>query len=733
MANKNQQQNAIQRIWEVIKPAGLNRNALGDNIRIPLFNRGSGVKVYSPDEVLNVKIEDLYRGYLYSAIRNRANRTAQLAVENLKTVKRKGNEVAEVKEVHPYLTLIDESPSFSNNYFWKAISTYLDLAGVAYIYVLRAYSKNGNGVKGNVKEFKVLNSFNVTRVFDGDHKLQGYKESFYGMERTISPAQMIEIRNFNPFNLQEGWAMVEAAKEDQYLSQKAGVYSRNAINNNVGQRGLLTTDVILEPEDLENFKAQLEAQSGSIYAGKFLVGNGPTSLTYTDMQIDLDKLALDKINEISREKLFATAGVSKTILGIEQSGVTRETGKVQSDLFLQNQIIPQLQEAVDALNQDYKNAYPKEYAAQGIIIWVDSPLRVDREAELKDVEILKAKADTLQVLLNAGVEKQSATKLLELPDLKFSEEEVEEETVDESNQDIEETDTESTSNHIHNHHEDIELDINELDSALRPLVMAQQTSLQNEITNVQRRIIQACISKVTKNELTEDQEEQVIAKSDRNELEKELALVISSFLAFMIPLFATQTLKKRFKQFGKISNFVMDSSVRRFITDHAASSAESHLSTVIEEIYKVARQAAEEGKGRDETVSLISRKYNETVSKNQAQRIARTEANFSVASAQYHADKQFIKANNLEGQAFKRWVTRSENPCPYCQELERKTAANPIPFDKNFVNLGGKVEAEVEQKEGTAKKAYVVGYEPIGSGTLHPNCSCIYELVIINQ
>ena len=43
------------------------------------------------------------------------------------------------------------------------------------------------------------------------------------------------------------------------------------------------------------------------------------------------------------ESTLVTTGVSKTVLGIEKSGVTRDTSETQSELFVTGEIMPRLQ------------------------------------------------------------------------------------------------------------------------------------------------------------------------------------------------------------------------------------------------------------------------------------------------------------------------------------------------------------------------------------------------------
>ncbi len=726
-----QHRNRIGRIWNSLKPSFLSKNTMGE--RIATFNRGGYRRSVNLDTMVDLESTEYYKGYLYASIRTRANRTAQLAQDSLKTyINNVGQDDKESDIPHPYLKIIDSSPTFSNYYFYKAVSTFIDLTGGAYILAIRNFTpgvRDEQGVLtspakyGELKELKLLNPYNVQRVVNAQGELAGYREYREGLMRDIPAQMMIEVREFNPFNMSEGFAMVDAAKEDQYLNRQTGLFTRSAIKNNVGQRGLITSELLMEQEDFENFMNRVEKTAGEGNAGKFMFSNGSGAITYTDMQIDLDKLALSSINEISRESLFSVAGVSKTILGLEMSGVTRESGKVQSDLFTQQQTIPQLQLIADAFNQDYRNAYPDQYNKSKIELRIDSPLKTDRDAELLDAQIINTKAIAAQTLIKTGFDPAEALETVGLSEMSFTAPPVQ--TITPL------TDTAvQHADHLHDEDDPI-LKVNELAPALRQVIAGKQSTLMAEINAWQGRVLQASLQVVAKNELTSSQEDEVIDAEDRNKYENELVELIIAYYLGIVPLFASQTIKDRFREFQLSASFSMTAAIQKLIATHAGNSAKSHLDTVLTEIYNVARQAATEGKSRSEIISAIIKRYNGTISQAQATRIARTETNQSIATAQFEADKQFVAQNGLEGRVFKQWVTRSDNPCPFCMELERRTSANPIPFSENFVNLGESVQAQFENKDSTTTRTYVVGYEPIGSGTLHPNCSCIYRLIIM--
>lgn len=676
----------------------------------------SGVASTQDFELVDMQPRELYVGQLYSAIRTRANRVADLAKNHTKTRLFDDPKLDLDDEQHPYLTLINQSPTFSNTYFWKAMSTFIDLTGCSYIYVLR--NAKGNLVGASL-EFKIVNPYNLTRVVKGsDPTDYHYIETRGQLWREIPKEQLIICQSFNPFNLNDGFGMVEAAQDDHFAIKQARDYTRKAIRKNVGQRGLLTTDVILDDPKFANFVESIK--SGQ--TGDFLFGNGPNAVSYTDMQIDLDKLALDKINKISTDSIIMVSGVSKTLLGVEESGTTRDTAKVQKDLFTENHAIPQLDIVLDALNQDYKNNYQAEYLARRLELFVDSPLKVDKETELKDSQIEKTKAETATTLIDAGFQPDSVMQYLELDAmLKFEERQPRPGTQPpippKEEPDDENPDEETQQNFL-----------NQFSPGLDTVVKGHEATLANQIEVIEGQVLHAVLPKLTekfaKNQLTE--EEKVINKDDYERLERDLTLILSAFGVAMVSLFAGQTMNKRFLEFALPVQFTMNKSVNDAITANAQRAATSHMDTFVKATFEEARKAGMEGLSRAGIVSRLTTQF-PSLARTNATRIARTESYKAVNLSQYEADKQFLSQSKLTKRAYKKWRVQSANPCSYCVAMSER---EPVAFDANFLDIGDSIKAEFQQDGGTVTREYIASYESVGSGTLHPNCSCTYDLII---
>lgn len=352
--------------------------------------------------------KELYTGYPYAAINNRANKVAQLASANLKTdALKKIIDAAKAKQedvLHPYLEIIDKSVQFPNTKFWYDISTYLDLEGVYYLMAIRTVA--GDRI-GNVQEFKLLNPYNVKRIRNKETlEIGGYVEAREGLVREIPTKMIIDIRKLNPFSEDDPFAMTDAAKESQFTLKQAGDYTRHSLKNNMAAPGIISTDVLLDPQQFANFVNRVTNQE----KGLPLFGNGAGAITWDSMQIDLDKASLDNINEINRSTMMAVSGVGKTMMSIEESGTTRETAKAQKDIFVENHVMPQLQLILDALNQDYKVCYPSDYEVNKYRLLIDNPLGSDRDAELKDVDIRNQIYKVYDTLVGAGYTRILASK-----------------------------------------------------------------------------------------------------------------------------------------------------------------------------------------------------------------------------------------------------------------------------------------------------------------------------------
>lgn len=646
---------------------------------------------------VEIKDEDLYTGYFYAAIKTRANSVARVAIDNVKT------ESNIEGLIHPHLETITRSNTFSDYAFWHDISTYLDLEGVYYLLAVR--NVDGDRV-GDVQEFKMLNPYNIRRVMSADKlEVVGYVEARKGFVREIPKEMIIEIREMNPFDEDKPLAMTDAAKDTQFTLKTADDYTRQSLQHNINAPGIITTDVILPEKDFINFVDRVKGRS----SGEPIFGNGEGAITYQSMQNELSKAALKDVNEINRDLLFSVAGVSKTLLGIEQSGTTRETSRVQRELSIENHILPRIQLIIDALNIDYKLYYQDDYSRNKAGLVVDNPLAVDHDADLKDTEVLAKRFDLYKSMVDGGVDPEQAglyvTGDLEIVDVEIKE--------------LEPVVTQTVV-------EPVEQQNNSIELTSKMLAQQQEARLMNAITNIDARLVASAvknIKRVVKNDLTQEEELLVVPKSVKNDALIELNAVLASFFGVAMYIFGNDVIKSRVKDFGGVGQFSIDGVANKYIQEISSKTSESHVETVLSDIFKSIQEASLEGLSITEIENRVKTKFTEEISNARAKTIARTESNRAFTRAQYEADRQFIGQNGLKGRVYKQWVTRSDNPCAFCKQLESEGL---VLFEKDFRGVGDKIKTTIDGEI----KEYAVTYEDLEAGNAHPNCSCTYELII---
>jgi hypothetical protein len=675
-------------IARLINPA---KNAM----RLPSdFLKYGGKSVYGNFDQIQMLDQDLYTGYPYGAITRRANKVARLAKEQLRT-----ESLGDI-EVHPYLQAINDSRTFSNNQFWRWISTFLDLEGVYYLMAVRGL-KEDEGRFGKVKEFKLLNPYNIQRILSADTlTVGGYRETRKGMIREIPKDMIIEIRDLNPFSEDLPFSMTDAAKDSQFTLKTSQEYTRETINGNLNAPGIISTDIILEPEDFKNVTENIKKHK----KGEPLFANGTGALGYTNMNIDLGKAGLKEIHDINLQALMVVSGMSKTSLGIEESGTTRDTAKVQKDLLTEDHIMPRIEMIIDALNQDYQNHYP-DYLLHRATIVLDNPLATDHDADLKDTEVKQKQFDLYTSLINKGYDTELAWQYVQgeilLEDL-----------------------GEPTNDPIVDPLAKIGKEEPVENRIINPSRETQQeASLQNAVVNIQSHLVAAALNKIQKNKY--EKETDVVSKEEKKSAIDELALVLLGFYGILFQIKGSSIMTDRKSEFALGGQFILDNQAKKYIDIISKKVAKSHVETITSDILASVRESALAGLSVPEIQAKLRVEFSGTMSETRAKTIARTETNRAFTRAQYEADRQFIKQNGLEKQAFKQWQTRSDNPCPFCLSLE---AEGLVPFDNAFRDLGD----DITVGEGDEKKTLGVNFEALEAGNAHPNCSCQYVLIIKN-
>lgn len=710
------------------KPTELTRNQHVDS-GVELYNYNAGLKEFAKsldNDSVSFEKEDTFKGYVYASLRLRATKAADLATTNICTLRLD----EESEKIHPYLEIIDKSKSESNFLFWYGLQTFLDICGVAYLYIDRSVRnlKDGRIVIGNVKDIRLLNSYRIKPVIHAETKeLIGYKEKHENatQERSFRTENILPVRLFNPFHSIQGYATAHAADEQIYTKKEAGKYTRNAMRNNINAPGILATEMQLNESDAQNFKHDLKRKwgSGGPNAGSPIFANGAGALKWQDIKQDLDKMALETINEVNRQELFAVMGVSKTKLGIEVSGVTRETSKIQDSQFMADHIMPSLRLITDALNQDFKLRYMRQYSPTRPTIVVKSPIGKDYESLKCEEELLEKQLKNVEMFIKLGMSRADAFERagVEIP------EEVLFDDVPESRRVIEPRFIENNHKHVNNCCSEDKFTVNEAkldndgnlqrDDILD--IRKERDDIINQIIELEEELLDYYLQTLVQNKVDDEQDYQ-----------DKLFTLLKNFWYKVVPRFAKNNDDKLTAKFSMDADFNLSAAVRNEIDSRLDKVVASHFSVIDNRIKAIISEATEQGFSRTKTANAIKKAF-DGITDGSAKRIARTETNNAFMQAKFESDKQFINEHSLEDRAFKVWVVNSTNPCPFCLALEQEFNSQPIPFNQNFRDLGSVVEAEFELANGDATtRTLPVEFQAVNAGTVHPNCSCSYELII---
>lgn len=720
--------------------------------------------------------KDFYTGYGFAVVNKRANRSVVLGKRYLFT-DAKESVIADANEkgeriVHPYLDLIRNSTDFSERDFWYHISTYLDLEGVYYLMAVRAVSPSGR--VGHIQKFSMLNPYNVRAVTNSKGEIGGYIEQRNGLQREIPKEMIIPIRLFNPFDPSKPYSLADAARDAQFTMKQANDFAREAIDGNLNSPGILSSSIELPEDQFDNFVERVKYHG----RGEPLFGNGSGALSWIDMQTDLDKAALDKINSISRDALLAVSGLSKTGVGVEESGTGREVSRTQKDDFTENAVMPQVENIIDALNLDYRKCYVDEYKKTKYNISLDNPLETDRDAERADVEIRREQFALMQEALNAGYSYEVASKyargVLNITDLGMPKEETPEEpeTPEDTPEDPEEPEetpeetpeepkeqsstaykgypipvlqylvgyeVESSTEEgsvIHSTHE---LDINspvrisEIKETENKLIAEIDGSTYIELgkisANTDKPAVLAKLNKRYRNQLVAIKNKLDEAEILQEAVERAEDNLFNEYLkdspdasrhiqelSLAFTVYYTALFPTYAAERARQTAKELDRPVRRVeLTDRVRQSIQNFSFREAESHINTILMDLENAKVSGKPLEQAF----EEIKARRAPAIAENAAARVLSFSRYEADLQVLAHEGLLDKAYKELHSLTGEPCEFCKAL---IAKGPIPFVDNFVDKGTTISVD--------GKSMDFDYEDISAGNVHPNCNCAYRLVI---
>lgn len=737
----------ISRTPKPLTPATVVRadsaNNYQDSVAGALASRFPGSTIKSNGRTINkgysaAEIEEIYQGYIFAAIKKIAGKTAEVLTDHIEIVDENNDEVDGAR--HPYQDAIDAA-TMDNTLFFKGIATYVVVLGEAFVDAgLRTM------VAGNIKAssaFNLLQSNRVTRTYDDAGELKTYKLTDKlpnGLDKVehYLPSNVIAITDLNPWDLRKGYGMMRPIVDKIALESMATKLQIATLSNSIKAPGVLSSKEKLEGDDYQELKNQVETRYTSNdmdKAGVPIVTNGGF-IDYTSLLEDLDKLAMLKIRNMNRDSFFAALGVSKTILGIEESGVTRDTSRVMTENFILDQVMPLANSILNAFNQDYINNYPVDYAKNKLKMRAIAPIEKDLEQEKGEADIAKLKAETFKTLIDAGVDPEQATVIagIELKDdakitmvvkpepkntITLTEEQLKLITNSGKTEPSQVIINQNKGKEVHQHDpkEIAEIAKNSLSPKESQKIVNAEIVLTEKLRELDGNLGEQYAKSV--NQIDTKTQETYTA---------DVAEALAAYYTVAVPIFGNARAALTAADFEKdLEPFIYNDAVKQIIRERLAKVANGHFATIDKELTEVINDSIKSGATREATVRAVQEAVNNNVVRWEVDRLVQTETSNAFNQSTYFSDKQFVQTHGYTGKAYKVWRTNSAKPCPFCTALN----GTRVPLESNFKNVGDVAEGETTTADGKNKQVfYPVRFVDVNAGGLHPNCHCDYQLVI---
>lgn len=317
------------------------------------------------DKVKYLKVYEI-SAYVYACVRKRAEKVGEIEFELYGAG---GKRI----ENHNLLNLLYKpNPLMDKSEFFQLWQIYKDLAGIAYIYVLR----NGK----TPKELHLLRPDWVARVITDKetglpvqyvYKIPNGKEMLFDANDVIVSAYP------SPLEALSGQSPLKAGSLSIDTEEQLSKYHYSVLKNGGKVEGILNfTSENLTKDQIREIREMFVEQYGSSdNAGKPLVTYG--GATYQNLGLSPTELSYIESKKMTREDILLLYQVPKTLLGLTD-GVQKGNYEESVRMFLSETIRPLLSALTSKLNESL--------VPENMELYFTDPTPEDIEMELRKVE-----------------------------------------------------------------------------------------------------------------------------------------------------------------------------------------------------------------------------------------------------------------------------------------------------------------------------------------------------------
>lgn len=375
---------------------------------------------------VSIEKEHLYRGYGYGVINAIKNSGVNAAEDNIRTtcssLQREILAKQDDQIVHPYIKLWQNSPYFSEYDFWTKYFTYIQLKGEFFIYMNRKklvgaekYRQGTRNLCSRTAYMKILNPYEMSpKSYDDEGNVTEWTRTLKpkqlggkNLTQTYHDYEIIHVMMPNPWDDSDAYSLLDATKENLFTLENAKDFTRHALVNNQNSPGIISVNGdFATKEEFDNYVDMLRSHE----EGEIIVAAGNAETKYQEMTQNLDGASQELIRGIERDEMLATTGTSKSILGIETTGLTRDVAATQKLTFVERTVVPYIKLLIETLNYDYRTKYAGDFLIDKYILRVTIPSIGDKAQELKELEIREEEYNMVQRYVDRGYTRKSAAQ-----------------------------------------------------------------------------------------------------------------------------------------------------------------------------------------------------------------------------------------------------------------------------------------------------------------------------------
>jgi len=401
-----------------------------------------------------------YQVWVYSCI--------SLITNNLSALPRyiHNKRTKEKIESHAILDLFDRSNSETfGETFWESIIIHMLLDGQVFLLPDDMQKLR----KGRVpRELYIIQDKYMEAVKNKKNIIDSWEYCPDGTTKVLYSAEdLVRCRFYNPYEKDKGLAPLQAALFTIYQDANAMAYTANFFKNNAQIGGVLYTGEKLNEDQAKFIASQFEEK----YSGVDKAGKTPilhSGLNYKSISSTFKDMQFKDQQAFIKERILAAFKVPKSLVA-DYSDVNYSNSITAKRTFWQEGLLP-----IDRL---INQALTYQWISGSNPDW-------ELKSDLSNVEALQEiagdKISGYKTLIDSGMPREEAARLLNIPvDWEYVEElEEEEEPVVE--QDQTESDESDTEDDMEDDMEDQELDIQAYTKALKSSLNRYFTKLRNK-------------------------------------------------------------------------------------------------------------------------------------------------------------------------------------------------------------------------------------------------------------